>query len=185
VKSVRYKMVLGLAIGERSLMAAEIAMGDRPVVRRVAELEYPAGVSPADAAAFGPLLAGFRKEQGFTTRATVVGLPAKWIVVKQKDVPATDDATLADLLRTGAEAEFSSDLKDLAYDFVTSQESVAGKSVLLVATPKKYIEAVEAACNTAKLTAAAITSSALVLSEATVKATGSAALVRAVSAGGA
>jgi len=185
VKSVRYKTVLGLAIGERSLMAAEVAAGDRPTVRRVAELEYPPGVSPADAEPFGALLAGFRKEQGFTARMTVVGLPAKWIVVKPKEVPATDDATLADLLRTGAEAEFSSDLKDLAYDFVVSQESVAGKSVLLVATPRKYIEAVEAACEASKLTPIAITSSALVLGEATGKSAAPGALVLAVSAGGA
>ena len=69
-------------------------------MRRVAELVYPEGVSPTDAAPFGELLATFRKEQGFTARATVIGLPAKWIVVKQKEVPATDDKTLADLLRT-------------------------------------------------------------------------------------
>ncbi len=185
VKSVRYKTVLGLAIGERSLMAAEVTMGDRPIVQRVAELQYPAGVTPADTAQFGAALAEFRKEHGFGARTTVVGLPAKWIVVKQKEVPQTDDATLADLLRTGAEAEFSSELKDLAYDFVVSQESVAGKSVLLVATPGKYIETVEAACATAKLSPIAITSSALVLAEATGKSAGSGALVLAVSAGGA
>jgi hypothetical protein len=186
VKSVRHKTVLGLAIGERSLMAAEVAASDgRPIVRRVAELEYPPGVSPADAAQFSELLAAFRKEQGFTARMAVIGLPAKWIVVKQKEVPPTDAATLADLLRTGAEAEFSSELKDMAYDFVLSQESVAGKSVLLVGTPKKYIEAVEKACETSKLTPAAITSSALVLGEATGKSANPGALVLAVSAGGA
>jgi hypothetical protein len=185
VKSVRHKTVLGLAIGERSLMAAEVAAGDRLTVQRAAELVYPDGVSPAEAAQFGQLLAAFRKEQGFTARTTVVGLPAKWIVVKQKEVPATDEKTLIDLLRTGAEAEFSSDLKDMVYDFVVSQESVAGKSVLLVAAPKKYIEAVEAACETSKLTPAAITSSALVLGEATGESSKPGTLVLAISPGGA
>ena len=186
VKSVRYKTVLGLAIGERSLLAAEVTMGDdRPVVQRVAEMEYPAGVSPGDVAAFGAALAEFRKAHGFSARATVVGLPAKWIVVKQKEVPATDDATLADLLRTGAEAEFSSELKDLVYDFAASRESVAGKFVLLVATPRKYIDLVEAACEKAKLSPVAVTASALVLGDATGKTAGANALVLAVSAGGA
>lgn len=185
VKSVRYKTVLGLAIGERSLLAAEVTMGDRPVVQRVAEFDYPEGISPTDAALFGEALAAFRREQGFTARATVVGLPARWIVVKQKEVPATDDATLADLLRTGAEAEFSSELKDLVYDFASSHESVAGKSVLLVATPKKYIETMELACDKAKLSPIAVTSSALVLGDATGKSAGDNALVLAVSAGAA
>jgi hypothetical protein len=186
VKIVRHKTVLGLAIGERSLMAAEVVAGeDRPIVRRVAELEYPAGVSPADGAQFGELLAAFRKEQGFTARMTVIGLPAKWIVVKQKEVPPTDAATLADLLRTGAEAEFSSELKDMAYDYVISRESNTGKSVLLVGTPRKYIDAVDKACETSKLTPAGITSSALVLGEATGKSSNPGTLVLAVSPGGA
>ena len=73
----------------------------------------------------------------------------------------------------------------MVYDFVVSQDSVAGKTVLLVATPKKYIEAVEAACETSKLTPVAITSSALVLGEATGKSASPGALVLAVSPGGA
>jgi hypothetical protein len=182
---VRYKSVLGLAIGERSLLAAEVVMGDRPVVRRVAELEYPPGVSPGEASQFGPALDSLRKKHGFSTRATVVGLPARWIVVKQKDVPSTDATTLSGILRTSAEGEFSSELKNMTFDYVESQPSAAGKTVLLVGTPKKYIDAIAAACDTAKLTPIAITSSALVLGAATGNSSKPAGLVLAIGATGA
>jgi hypothetical protein len=185
VKAVRNKSVLGLAIGERSLLAAEVTAGDRPVVRRVAEMEYPPGVTPLETEAFGAALAAFRRDQGFTAKSAVVGLPAKWLVVKPKEVPETDPATLADMLRLGAEAEFSSELKELIYDFVPSDDGGAGKSVLLVATQRKYVEATTAACEAAKLTAVAVTSSAMVLGEASAKASGPNGMVLAVSAGGA
>ena len=185
MKAVRYKSVLGLAIGERSLLAAEVSAGSRPVVRLVAEMEYPPGVTPLDVEAFGAALGAFRRDKGFTARSVVVGLPAKWLVVKPKEVPQTDAATLADLLRLGAEAEFSSELKELVYDFVVSDDGGAGDSVLLVATQRKYVEAVTAACEAAKLSAVAVTSSALVLGDATAKASGPNGMVLAVSAGGA
>ncbi|MGD0539893.1 MAG: hypothetical protein ABSB33_00105 [Tepidisphaeraceae bacterium] len=169
-------------MGERSLLAAEVVAADRPQVRRLAELVYPEGISLSQPAELGKLLAHFLKDNQFSTRSAVIGVPLKWIVVKPKDVPPADDATIAQLLRLEAEAEFSTELKDLVYDFTGGAKGQAlgaegqafrgaaterGHTVLLTATPKKYIDSIEAMCESARLQSLAVTPSAMVLGSIT------------------
>ncbi len=169
MKPSRLNKVLGLSIGERSLFAAEITSGDRPEVKRVAEFVYPEGILPQEPAAFGAALGAFLREQKFSAKSAVVGLPARWLVVKTKEVPPTDSAMLADLLRLQAEGEFSSELKDLVYDYTADTSAGQPKSVLLVATSKKYINAATATCDAAGLSAVMITPSSVALGMATVR----------------
>ncbi|MDP9175029.1 MAG: hypothetical protein M3O30_14375 [Planctomycetota bacterium] len=168
MKSARHKKLLGLSIGERSLLAAEVVVGDKPRVRRVAEMVYPEGVSIAQPAELGAALAHFLRENDFTCRTAVVGISARSLVVKSKEVPPADVSTLIPMLRLQAEADFSSELKDLVYDFVSDEEKgAATRSVLLLATQRKFIESVQAFCEAARVQPIAITPSALVLGEAT------------------
>jgi len=166
--------ILGLAIGEKSLFVAEVQGGDRPAVRAVAELQYPAGVSFAEArpesahaAELGKALAKLLKEKGIAARNAVIGLPARWLLVKPKEVPAADDATVAGMLRLEAESEFSSELKDLVFDFARQSQGASGNTVLLVATQRRYLDALAAMCDAARLDPIAVTSSAIALARAT------------------
>jgi hypothetical protein len=162
LKPLRLNKVLGLSVGEKSLLAAEVVAGDRPDVKRVAEMVYPEGVSIADPPALGKALGEFLRDNKFTARNAVIGLPARWLVVKPKDVPPSDPSTLAAMLRLQAEGEFSAELKDLVYDYAA--DSVGHpRSVLLVATSRKYIDAVNAMCEAARLSPEIITSSAVAL----------------------
>ncbi len=171
MKPLRLNKVIGLAVGEQSLLAAEVvagpAAGGRPEVRLLAEFVYPDGVNPAVPAALGEALAAFLRDQRFTARNAVVGLPARWLIVKPKDVPPTDPATLAELLRLQAEGEFSAELKDLVYDYAADATGGQPKSVLLIATPQRYVDGAVALCDAAKLTAVAVTPSAVALGAAT------------------
>jgi hypothetical protein len=161
---VTQKKLIGLALGEKSLLAAEVADGERPQVQRLAEWVYPEGVSPQQAEPFGKGLAEFLKQNEFSARHAVVGLPAKWLLVKAKDIPNAPAVTVEAMLRLQAESEFSSELKDLVFDY-TARPGTAetGRSVLLIATPRRHIEWIEAICEAADLKAAAVTSSALAL----------------------
>jgi hypothetical protein len=165
LKPLRQKKVLGIVIGERSMLAAEvIAGGDRPQVRRLAEMVYPEGITLSEPAELARAVVHFLKDNQFGTRAAVIGIPLKWIVVKPKEVPPADDETVAQLLRLEAEQEFSTELKDLVYDFA-GDSVTAGKNrtVLLAATSKKHIDAIETLCEGARLQVLAITPSALAL----------------------
>jgi hypothetical protein len=190
LKSHRYNKVVGLAIGERSLMAAEVSApasdaqpAPRPQVTHLAELVYPEGVSYATPEALGQALGTFLREQKFTARIAVIGLPAKWLVVKPKEVPPADAATLAEMLRLQAEGDFSTELKDLVYDYTAGADDapvhadMAGedematlsqtRTVLLIATPRRYVDAAATMCDAARLTAAAVMPSSMALGSAT------------------
>jgi hypothetical protein len=166
LKRLRRKKVLGLAIGDKSLFAAEVVAGDPPQVMRVAEFVYPPGTSLAAAEELGKALGQFLRDNQFTARAAVVGIPAKWLVVRPKEVPPADASTVTEMLRLSAEAEFSTELKDLIYDFVGNLDGEA-KSVLLMATPRKHIDSAQAMCDAARLSLLCVTSSAVALGEAT------------------
>ena len=186
MKPLRLNKAIGLALGETSALVAEVAAvpKGRPEVRQLAEFTYPAGVTTAQPAELGAALGAFLREHKFTARSAVVGLPARWVIAKAKDVPPADPATLADLLRLQAEGEFSAEQRDLVYDYAADATAGQPKSVLLIATPRKYIDAAVAVCDAAKLTAAAVSPSALALGAAAAG-DGSSPLVVAVGTGGA
>jgi hypothetical protein len=159
LKRARYKKLIGVAVGEASLLVAEVCSGQRPQVRKLAEMDYPAGSSPREPVALGQALGKFLGDQGFTAGAAVVGIPVKWLAAKPKEVPPTDAVTLANMLRLQAESEFSSELKDMVYEYAGG----ASGSVLLLATPKKHVEWATQMCQAAKLKLASVTPSALAL----------------------
>ena len=178
--------VLGLAIGERGVLACELSRaGSGFRAERMAELPYPAGVSPDDAATFGPALREFLKTQRFGARRVVIGLPLKWAVVKTKDVPPASPATLADLLRMQAERDFAMDPSDLALEYVGTPSASAPGTVLLVAVPRKRLDAVTSAAEAAGLSVAAVTLSAAALGQQTGRLTGGEGAVLHVSSGAA
>jgi hypothetical protein len=179
----RYHKVLGLAIGERSLLVAEIADGKPPEIQRLAEFVYPADSAPERLGELGPGLAQFLRDHRFTARVAVVGIPAGWLLVKPKEVPPADEAALADLLRLQAEGEFSTELKDLVYDYA-GQAGAGGGTVLLMAAPRRYLDAAAAMCESARLTVAGVTPSAAVLGEVTGRAVAPNAVVLAVGPAG-
>jgi hypothetical protein len=185
LKVLRQNKVIGLAIGERSLLAAELTAGDKPTARQLAEFVYPDGASFQNPQTLGKALGEFLKANGFTAKAAIVGLPARWLVVKPKEVPPTDATTLAEMLRLQAEGEFSSELKDLVYDYAASASEESVKSVLLIATQQKLVDTAAKICDDAGLDAVAVTATAIALGDATGKTMGENAMVLAVSSAGA
>ena len=168
MKASRYNKVLGLAIGERSIQVAEVNVAaDKPEARHLAEFEYPAGAGLTEPTVLGERLAEFLREKHFTAKQVVVGLPAKWLLVKTKEVPPVDESVAADLLRLQAEGEFSSELRDLVFDYAGEANPAKSQNVLLVATQRKYVELAEQICEAAKLSPIAVTSSAAALGAVT------------------
>ncbi len=145
---------------------------------------YPEDISIEKPEAMGKALQAFLAEKGFTAKAAAVGIPVKWVVVKPKEIPAANASTVNEMLRIQAEAEFPSDLKDLIYDFSGEGNSAAPRTVLLMATPRKYVEASESLCRGAGLATVAVTASALALGDATASKQSKNVLVLAMGSGG-
>ena len=185
MKASRYHKVLGLAIGEKSILVAEVSSsGDRPEARRLGEFVFPAGASLADPASLGQALGEFLREQKVSARHAVIGLPAKWLLVKTKEIPPADSSMVADLLRLQAEGDFSSELRDLVFDYAGQANTALAGNVLLVATQQKYIDLSRQLCEAAKLEAIAVTSSSAALGAVTGRAGGANAVVLTLAAAG-
>ena len=150
--------MLGIAVGEKTMLVAEVhSTTGQPQVVKTAEFRYPEGTTLRDAQAVGTAFNEFLKEQGFSARAALFGLPAKWVVSKSKEVPAVGAALLADTLRLQATMEFSADLGDMVYDYASAGSSAGSTTVLLVAVPKKYIDQITQFGDAARVKPLAIT----------------------------
>ena len=149
--------MLGVAFGERSALLAEVASSDGgPRLVRGGEFAYPEGLRLDDAEALGKALRGFLRSNHFSCRTAVLGLPAKWVLSKRKDVPAADPSLVTETLRLQAEGEFPTELKDLTFDYAGEPSASESRSVLLVAAQKRYIDQATGVASEAGLRAVAV-----------------------------
>ena len=151
---------LGIAIGERSLTVAEVCQSQgKWEVRRCAQFEPP---SEQPGEAFGRFL----RENRFSASQAVVGLPAKWVVAREKDIPPATAEQAADVLRLQAERLFSSELKDLIFDYAGTPDPSAPGKVLLLAMPRQQLDRAVQMVEAAGLTVAGVMPSTLALAAA-------------------
>jgi hypothetical protein len=169
VKSIgKPSKMLGIAIGEKSMQLAEVAAtGGTYSVLHIGQFTYPAGKTLSEPEAIGAALGQYLKNNGFGARRAVFGLPAKWVLSKPKEVPAADEATVSSMLRLQSESDFSPELKDMAYDYTGTPNSREERTVLLLATPRKHLEQINAIAAAAKVDVHGVTVSVAALSAAT------------------
>ena len=161
---MRASRILGLAVEERALLAVEVrANGTRCELSRAAEFTFPEGTSLDDPAGLGAPLRAFLRQHRFSAKRAVLGVPARWLLVKERAVPPTSRESLAGLLRIEAERELSIDVADLALDYADGPASDGKRRVLLVAALQRRVDQLRALAQAARLTPVAITSSALAL----------------------
>lgn len=160
---------LGLAIGERSILAAEVSLvEDRNQVTHAAEFVYPEGTGLQQPEALGAALGEFLKREAFSAKAAVFGIPAKWVLSKIKEVPPIGEALAREMLRLQVEADFSPELKDLVYDYAGELSTGEARSVLLMATPQRHVDQARAIAEGARLNLTAVLPTATALASATV-----------------
>ena len=189
MKRTRNNKVLGLAIGDRSILVAEVAAGSgggpggpagRPRVTKVGEFDFPAGVTLQQAGAAGTPDLGrasneFLRAGGFTARTAVVGVPARWVLSKPKEVPPAGPDLIAESLRLQAEEDFPAEI-EAVYDYAGETSPSEPRTVLLLAMPGRYVEQVSALAEAARLTVETITPVAVAVAAATARAAGPAGL---------
>jgi len=164
---LRARKVLGLALEERCILVAEMRIaGGRCEVKQAAEFAFPPGVSVEDPARLGRLLREFLRGNRFGAKHAVVGIPAKWLLAKEKTVPPARAEAVAGILRMQAERDFSSDVTDLVIDYADGANSGRSRLVLLMATSREKLGQVVAMAQRAGLKLQSVTSSIMVLASA-------------------
>jgi Tfp pilus assembly protein PilN len=160
--------VLGLSVGERGVLACELARSGRATqVTRLAEFDYPAGTSPDNGAEVGKALADFLRSRRFSAKRTVIGLPLRWAVVKPKEVPPVDPSAVSSMLLLQAEREFALEPQDLVYEYAGESDPSAARTLLLLAVHRKRVDAVVAMAEAAGLNVEGVTLSAVALAAET------------------
>ncbi len=171
----RPNKILGLAVGEKSILIAEVVnVADRRQVTRAGEFVYPTGITLQQPQELGAALGQYLKREGFSARSAIVGIPARWVLTKVKELPPVDPTMAADMLRLQAESEFSPELKDLIHDFAGESNAGHAAEVLLVATPRQHVDQIQALASAARIEVTAITPTTLVLGAATTRGDGEA-----------
>lgn len=166
--AIRARRILGIAVEDRSLLAAELQVsGARRVLRRAAEFAYPDGLSLDEPVRLGRALRAFLRQHRFTARQVVVGVPARWLLVQEKFLPPATGEAMAGMVRLAAEQAFSDSAADLAMDYADGSATAAGTHpVLVVATPRRRLEQLTALARGAGLTMRAIAPSVMALGAA-------------------
>ena len=158
------KKSLGIALGSRSLQVAEIhASGSGCRFVRAAEMTFGEKDSLQDAASLGKKLGQFLKENDFTARETVVGIPAQWLMIKEKTLPPAPLEAINSILMIQAERDFSLEPSALAVDYVLGQSSAEGHATILVAALRERIDQIRALAAAAGLKLQSVTSTSLAL----------------------
>lgn len=159
--------ILGIAVTDRAIAIAEVSgKGDSRMVRRAATFTLPAELSFDNPTDVGQALGRFLQENGFSAKRAVVGLPAKWIVAVEKEIPPASKEQVKELLRLQAERLSIAEGGDAVFDYAGVIPSGKPGKVLLVAVLRKQLEKVTSAIDAAGVSIVAATPTALALANA-------------------
>jgi len=161
---------LGIALGNRAMQVAEMdATSSGHHLVHVAEFQFGEPDSLQEPSALGQKLAQFLKQHGFSASQTVIGLPAQWLMLKEKTLPPASAEMLNNMLLIQAERDFSLELADLTLDYVPGRETGEGRAVMLVAVLRERIQQIRSLADAAGLKLQAITATTLALANASRK----------------
>ena len=158
---------LGLALGERSIACAEIAIsGDRRTLRRTASFTIPPDASFDKPEAIGRPLAVFLRQQRFRATRAIVGVPARWLMTTECQVPPSGGDQLVSLLRLQAERRSVSESGEMIFDYTGRVDTAQGGRVMLVGILREQLERIESLLDSAGISVVAVTPTALALASA-------------------
>ena len=85
------RTVLGLAIDEFGIIVAEVgARVGRSEVRRVGHLDFEETLNTDNAQELGRKFKQFLRDNHFTAKRAIIGIPTKWMVAKEIVAPPAD-----------------------------------------------------------------------------------------------
>ncbi len=159
--------ILGLAVRERAISAVEvrIARGRNDVVA-AAEFGFPEGLSWDKPKELGTALRHFLRQHRFSASRAVVGVPARWLMSREKELPPATPEVACNVLRIQAERDFNPELKGLVFDFIGRPDPRTPRRAMLVAMQRHQLDSIVRMADEAGLGLMAVTSSALTLAAA-------------------
>jgi hypothetical protein len=163
----RTERLLGITIGERALVVAEVPAVSGAGAVRTAEFAYPADLTLENDWELGRELGNFLARRRFSARQVILGVPAKWLISTPYTMPPADEKTAADVLWVHATDRISPELGPMVCDFSGVPSLARPATLLLVGLQRQWMDRALAMAKAARLKVAAITPCAAVLSAVT------------------
>lgn len=161
---------LGIAVADRSVTCAEVSVtGDRRSVRRTATFTFPEGSTLDQPESIGQSLAAFLRQKRFASSRVIVGVPARWLIAIEKEIPPADEEQARAALRLQAERSAVAEHDDLVFDFAGQANSREPSKVLLVGMLRQRLDRIERLMDAAGMSVVAVTSTGLALAAATAR----------------
>ena len=160
------KRVLGIAVGERSLLIAEVdAARSSPVVSVAAEFVYPAGMGLEQPEALGGALSEFLREKGVTARRVTLGVPARWVLLRTHQLPPADAQNARAILTLQAQAAASPECGEMIFDFLGESSESQSTSITIMGLPAVWKQRLQKFADAAGLKVISITPTASAFSD--------------------
>lgn len=156
----RSRKILGIALEEDQILLSELhCISLRYRIIRTETFFLSPETDYREPDRLGTTLHQFLREHLFSAKEVVVGLPAKWLLVKENEVPCVQAESLSQIARLMAEREFSLDMNDLVLDYTSSDNSNSNRHLVVMATLRSRIDPILAALRTAGLKVISVTPS--------------------------
>jgi hypothetical protein len=140
-KMFKPKRFIGLALEEDSILAADVRCEkDRFLVSRTKYFVIPEGASLKDPEKLGMALGQFLQENGFSAKKAILGIPAKWLMIREKIIPVSTKDSIVGILKIQAEREFSLGPDELALDYTGRIENNKPNHLYLLAMLKGNLD---------------------------------------------
>lgn len=155
---------LGIALSDRAIACAQVTVsGGSRTVQRLGSLALPADAPLDNPSAAGKALAAFLRQRRFSGSRAVVGVPARWTIAVEKELPPADAHQARGILSLHSERLSLADSGELVFDYAGAYDRQAASRVLLVGMPRNRLEQVRQLMQSAGLSMVGVTSSALAL----------------------
>ena len=161
---LRSSNFVGLALSDRAISCVELSVhAGRRAVRQMATFALPDQLTIANASATGQALATFLRQHRFSTSRAIVGVPARWLIAMEREMPPADREQTRAMLRMHAERLAVAENGDMIFDYAGEPNTRLGGKVLLVGIRRQQLERIEMLLDAAGINVTAITPTSLAL----------------------
>lgn len=155
------KRVLGIAVGERSLLIAEVSAARSQSVTKQAVFSFPAGLTLENSEELGRAFSEFLKVNGFAAVHAVLGVPARWLMLKTHSLPPVDEQNAQAILNLHSQALSAPELGEMVFDIAGEYSDLKSSHVTLIGMPASWRDRLLNLAKAAGINVIAVTPSAV------------------------
>jgi len=161
---IKPKKFVGVALEDNGILAADVRSEKGLfIVSSTKYFPFSEGVDLKDPEELGKALGEFLRENKFSARKAIIGVPAKWLMIREKIIPGASKDNIAGIIKIHAEREFSLSPEELALDYTGLAANEKSSRIFLLAMLRSNLDKAILAVRWAGMDVLSVTVSSIVL----------------------